>query len=58
MQITAAVTEATGAPFVIQPLDLGDLAPDEILVEVSAAGICHTDLIVRDQWSATKVPAP
>jgi aryl-alcohol dehydrogenase len=57
MQITAAVTEATGAPFVIQPLDLGDLAPDEILVEVSAAGICHTDLIVRDQWYPVPLPA-
>ena len=50
MKITAAVTEETGGPFVIQELELGALAPDEVLVEVAAAGICHTDLIVRDQW--------
>ncbi len=31
-------------------LELGELRPAEILVEVAAAGICHTDLICRDQW--------
>ena len=57
MKITAAVVEETGGPFVIQELELGALAPDEVLVEVAAAGICHTDLIVRDQWLPTPLPA-
>jgi aryl-alcohol dehydrogenase len=57
MKIAAAVTEEKGGPFVIQELDLGDLEPDEVLVEVAAAGICHTDLIVRDQWRPTPLPA-
>jgi aryl-alcohol dehydrogenase len=57
MKITAAVTEEKSGPFVIQELDVGELAPDEILVEVAAAGICHTDLIVRDQWLPTPLPA-
>ena len=57
MKITAAVIEETSGPFVIQELELGALAPDEVLVEVAAAGICHTDLIVRDQWLPTPLPA-
>ena len=57
MKITAAVTEESSGPFVIQELELGALAPDEVLVEVAAAGICHTDLIVRDQWLPTPLPA-
>ena len=57
MKITAAVTEAEGAPFALQELDVGDLRPDEVLVRVVAAGICHTDLIVRDQWYPVPLPA-
>jgi aryl-alcohol dehydrogenase len=57
MKITAAVTEEKSGPFVLQELELGELAGDEVLVEVAAAGICHTDLIVRDQWLPTPLPA-
>ena len=57
MKITAAVTESARAPFVLQELELGDLRPDEVLVRVAAAGICHTDLIMRDQWYPVPLPA-
>jgi aryl-alcohol dehydrogenase len=57
MHIMAAVTEAKSGPFVIQELEVGELAADEVLVEVAAAGICHTDLIVRDQWLPVPLPA-
>lgn len=57
MDIQAAVTNAKGAPFEIETLTLGELADDEVLVEVRAAGICHTDLIVRDQWYPVPLPA-
>ncbi len=57
MRITAAVTEQRGAPFVLQQLELGELRADEVLVDVAAAGICHTDLICRDQWIAVPLPA-
>ena len=57
MRITAAVTESKGAPFALQELELGDLRPDEVLVRVAAAGICHTDLIMRDQWYPVPLPA-
>jgi aryl-alcohol dehydrogenase len=57
MRFTAAVTESQGAPFVLQELELGELRPDDVLVRVAAAGICHTDLIVRDQWYPVPLPA-
>ena len=57
MRITAAVTEEKGAPFTLQELELGELRQDEVLVEVAAAGICHTDLICRDQWYPVPFPS-
>ncbi len=57
MRITAAVTEEKGAPFTLQELELGEPRPDEVLVRVAAAGICHTDLICRDQWYPVPFPS-
>lgn len=57
MKITAAITETKGAPFVLGELELGELRDDEVLVDISAAGICHTDLICRDQWIPVPLPA-
>jgi aryl-alcohol dehydrogenase len=42
----AAVIEAPGAPFTVQEIELGSPRPNEILVRMTAAGICHTDLTV------------
>ncbi|MEV1007307.1 NAD(P)-dependent alcohol dehydrogenase [Streptomyces sp. NPDC049881] len=47
MRITAAVARAPGSPFVLETLDLDDPRPDEILVRVAAAGLCHTDLVAK-----------
>jgi aryl-alcohol dehydrogenase len=57
MKITAAVTREKGGPFGLEELELGELRDDEILVEVSASGVCHTDLICRDQWLPVPLPA-
>lgn len=57
MQIQAAVTESKGAPFEIQEVEVGELRANEVLVKVAAAGVCHTDLIVRDQWYPVPLPA-
>jgi aryl-alcohol dehydrogenase len=57
MTTTAAVTEEKGSPFALQELEVGELRPDEVLVKVAAAGICHTDLICRDQWYPVPLPA-
>jgi len=56
MIATAAVTESRCAPFVLQEVEIGELRPDEVLVKVAAAGICHTDLICRDQWYPVPFP--
>jgi aryl-alcohol dehydrogenase len=43
----AAVVEGPGAPFTIAEVELADLRPDEVLVRMVAAGLCHTDLGVQ-----------
>ncbi|HVU79435.1 MAG TPA: NAD(P)-dependent alcohol dehydrogenase [Gaiellaceae bacterium] len=56
MSATVAVTESKGAPFALREVELPDLAPDEVRVRVAASGICHTDLICRDQWYPVPLP--
>ena len=57
MNIRAAVTQSKGAPFTIEEVELDQPRDDEVLVQVKAAGICHTDLIIRDQWYPVPLPA-
>lgn len=57
MQVTAAVVAAPGAPFAIRRLQLDEPRPDEILVRVAAAGICHTDLVARAGMPGLVFPA-
>jgi aryl-alcohol dehydrogenase len=56
VRITAAVVEEKGGSFALQELELGEPRPDVVLVRVAAAGICHTDLIIRDQWYPVPLP--
>ena len=53
----AAVVESEGADFAIEEVDLDDPRPDEVVVKIEAAGICHTDLTVRDGGLPTPLPA-
>lgn len=48
MKVTAAVSRAPKAPFILEELDLDEPRDDEILVRMVGVGICHTDLFVRD----------
>ncbi|GHB83243.1 aryl-alcohol dehydrogenase [Streptomyces umbrinus] len=57
MQIIAALTKTKGAPFTLAPLDLDDPRPGEVVVRMVSSGVCHTDLIVRDQWYPVPLPA-
>jgi len=57
MRIRAAVTEAKSAPFAIEEVEVDEPRADEVLVRMRAAGICHTDLIIRDQWYPVPLPA-
>lgn len=45
---TCAVLREPGGPFLLEHVDLAGPRPDEVLVEIVASGMCHTDLLVRD----------
>ena len=47
MQISAAVVQEVGAPFVLTDVELQEPAPDEVVVQIAGAGICHTDIAVQ-----------
>lgn len=47
MKIRAAVLEAFGEPLVVQELDLAPPRDGEVLVEIKACGVCHTDLYTQ-----------
>ena len=48
MQILAAVVERAGTPFALTEVDLQAAAADEVVVQIAGAGICHTDIAVRE----------
>jgi aryl-alcohol dehydrogenase len=54
--ITAAVVRKKGGPFSLEQLQLEDPRADEVLVRIVATGMCHTDMVVRDQ--VYPVPQP
>ena len=56
MQITAAIARAPHAALSIETVDVEPPRADEVLIEVVATGICHTDPAMRDQ--AFPVPQP
>ena len=56
MQIRAAVQRAVGAAPVIEDLTLGDAREGEVLVELAAVGVCHTDMVMRDGFDS-EVPS-
>lgn len=43
MQTRAAVAHRAGAPLSIETLDLAGPKAGEVLVEIMATGVCHTD---------------
>ena len=57
LDVHAAIVERPGGPFVWSPVQLGTPRPDEIVVEIAGVGICHTDLIFRDQFMPYPLPA-
>jgi aryl-alcohol dehydrogenase len=56
MKTRAAVTPAEGAPFTFEELELDEPRADEVQVRLVAAGVCHTDAVVRDGWIPTTFP--
>ena len=64
MKTRAAVLYETGArrpyaeslPLVIEDVTLADAGPGEVLVEIAAAGLCHSDLSVVDGSRPRQMP--
>lgn len=57
MTLRAAVVREKSGPFKIEKVTLDEPREDEVLVEVVAAGVCHTDIVVRDQHYPVPLPA-
>lgn len=57
MKIRAAVVKKAGLPFEIETLDLAPPREKEVLVKISAAGICHSDWHIRTGETEHPLPA-
>lgn len=57
ISIKAAVARTKNGPFSIEQLSLDEPRPDEVLIRTVASGVCHTDLLVRDQQMPPGPPA-
>lgn len=55
--IRAAVTRGKGAPFTLETARIRPPQGDEVLIRIVATGMCHTDMIVRDQYYPVPLPA-
>lgn len=56
MKIEAAVVREEGGAFGIEQLQLGEPKPDEVIVKIAGVGVCHTDLVCRDQYFPVPLP--
>ena len=52
----AAIVETPGASFEITSVTIDPPGPGQVLVEIHACGVCHTDMVMRD--GALPVPFP
>ena len=55
--IKAAVVREQSGPFLLEDIHLEEPRDNEVLVRIRGAGLCHTDLVVRDQIYPTPLPA-
>ncbi|MDQ0158345.1 NAD(P)-dependent alcohol dehydrogenase [Alkalibacillus salilacus] len=49
MKIKAAVTEGQGQDFNFEEVELASPKANEVLVDIVATGVCHTDAVARDE---------
>ncbi len=49
MKMKAAVTRAPRAPMSLETLEIEAPRANEVLIRISAVGVCHTDISMRDQ---------
>jgi aryl-alcohol dehydrogenase len=56
MQIQGAVVREKGGAFGIEPLAVEEPRSDEVLIRIAGVGMCHTDLVCRDQYFPVPLP--
>ena len=56
MKIRAAVVREKGGPFRIEEVELDEPRADGVTVRMTACGVCHTDLVARDQYLPIPLP--
>lgn len=57
MQITAAVVHEVGGEFAIESAEISAPRPGEVLVDIAAVGLCHTDVAVQHGHLPFPMPA-
>lgn len=53
---TAAVLRQAGGAPVLEPVTIEPPRRDELLVEIRGVGVCHTDMVMRDQHLPVPLP--
>ncbi len=56
MKITAALSPRPQSPFEIAEVELDEPRADEVLVQIQAVGVCHSDLTMKAVWPAEISP--
>jgi Zn-dependent alcohol dehydrogenase len=56
IEVTVAVLRESGSKLLFEQAQLAVPRPDEVRVRVVATGVCHTDMVVRDQLFPTPLP--
>lgn len=57
MDIVAAVAREAHGAFTIEDVEIEAPGPGEVLVRIAGVGLCHTDLVARDQFIPIPLPA-
>lgn len=57
MKTVAAIAREAGQDFTIETIDIDTPRAGEVLVRIVGVGLCHTDLIARDQFIPIALPA-
>ena len=56
MRAQAAILRSTGGDFSVEPVEVGELRSDEVLVELVGTGVCHTDDLFRSGTYPFQMP--
>ncbi len=59
MSITVKALQKTGPdqPFRVAEIDRRDPRPDDVVIDIKAAGICHSDIhTIRNEWGEASFP--